>query len=171
MKKMRWIDDINYGIQGAMRHVCTQKAFTLVEFVLVIAVLGIISVAAITMSPSVTPARLDAAARQVQSDIEYAKQNAMMTTTDSGVDFVADGDYTVYENSTATPLASPLTKQNMVIKLSEKFPGISIQGNYTVEFNQFGAPTVGGGGTVVITDGTNTKTILVTANTGKVAVQ
>lgn len=168
---MRWIDEINCGIDGAMRHVCTQKAFTLVEFVLVLAVLGIVSIAAITISPSITPARLDAAARQVQSDIEYAKQNAMMTTTDSGVDFVADGDYTVYETSTATPLASPLTKEDMVIKLAVKFPGISIQGNYTVEFNQFGAPTVGGGGSVLLTDGTNTKTISVTANTGKVAIQ
>lgn len=151
--------------------ITTQKAFTLVEFVLVLAVLGIVSIVAITMSPSITPARLDAAARQVQSDIEYAKQNAMMTTTDSGVNFVAAGAYTVYENSTATPLLSPLTKQNMVITLADKFPGISIQGNYTVEFNQFGASTVGGGGSVVLTDGTNTKTIAVTANTGKVSIQ
>lgn len=154
-----------------MRHICTQKAFTLVEFVLVLAVLGIISVAAITISPSITPARLDAAARQVQSDIEYAKQNAMMTTTTSGVAFVAGGAYTVYEGSTATPLASPLTKQNMVITVSDKFPGISIQNSYTIEFNQFGAPATDVGGSVVITDGTNTKTISVTDNTGKVSVQ
>lgn len=147
------------------------NGYTLIELVLVIAILGILAIAVVLISPSITPARLDAAAKQVQSDIEYAQQMAMMVTTTHGVSFVASGAYTVYESTTATPIASPLTKQSMVMTLSDKFPDISIQNNYTVEFNSFGSPTTGGGGSVVVTDGTNTRTITVTANTGKVTLE
>lgn len=147
------------------------KGFTLIELVLVIGLLGVLALAAIVISPGVAPARLDAASKQVQSDVEYAKQNAVLTTTTHGVAFVASGSYTVYRSTTATPLLSPLTKQSMVITLSAQYPGVSISSNYTVEFNRFGNPTTGGGGSVTLTDGTSTRTITVTANTGRVMMQ
>jgi len=148
-----------------------KNGFTLIELVLVIGLLGVLALAAVVISPDISPARLDAAAKQVQSDIEYAKQNAVLTATTHGAQFVSGGAYTVYRSTTATPLASPLTKQSMVITLSAQYPGISISSNYTVEFDRFGNPTTGGGGSVTITDGTTTKTIGVTSNTGRVTVQ
>ncbi len=95
----------------------------------------------------------------------------MMTGQTSGVQFISGGSYTVYQGSTATPLTSPLDKQNMVITLANKYPNIVISSNYTVEFNSMGTPTTGGGGSVTISDGTNSKVIAVTANTGMVAIQ
>ncbi len=144
--------------------------FSLIELVLIIAVVGLLALAVVVLSPGVSLARLDAAARQVQSDIEYAKQNALLSEVTSGAAFTSGGSYTVYQNTIATPILSPLTRQSMVITLSNNYPGISISTNYTVEFNRFGSPTTGGGGSVTLTDGTNTRTISVTANTGRVTV-
>jgi prepilin-type N-terminal cleavage/methylation domain-containing protein len=150
-----------------------RNGFTLIEVVLVIALLALVGLGAVVFSPSGAPLlfRLDAASKQVQSHIQYAQQNATLTRTTSGAVFVNAGTYTVYQGSSATPLLDPLTKQNLVLTLADKYPGITLSSNYTVEFDGFGAPTTGGGGTVTLTDGTNTKTITVTAGTGMVTVQ
>ena len=95
----------------------------------------------------------------------------MTTGETSGIEFLAGGAYTVYEGTTTTPLTDPLTKESMIVTLSSLYPNISISTSYTVEFNTFGAPTTGGGGSVTITDGTTTKTVTVTTETGKVTIQ
>lgn len=138
---------------------------------MVISLLGLVTIAAITISPSPNASRLQAAAREVQSTIEMAKNYAMTTRTTHGVDFVASGTLTVYQSTIATPIDHPLDKQDWISTLSTRYPNISIQSNYIVEFNSLGSPTTGGGGSVVLTDGTNTKTIAVTANTGRVTIQ
>lgn len=147
------------------------RGFNIIELVLVFAILGILAVAALTISGNPQRSRLDAAARQVESDIKFAQQNAMMTGTTSGVSFVASGAYTVYQSSTATPLKSPVNKENMVVTLSNNFPSVTIAGNYVVQFNSFGTPTTGGGGSVTLTAGGFSKIISVTANTGRVNIQ
>lgn len=143
----------------------------MVELVLVIALLGIMGLAVRVMAPSVSLARLNMAAKQVLSDMEYARQNAQLTGVVSGVSFVQNGSYTVYQATTATPLKSPLNRTDMVLTLSSAYPGISLSKTYVVEFNSFGVPSTGGGGNITITDGTNTRTITVTANTGKMVLQ
>ena len=146
--------------------------FTLIELVLVIALLGIVSVSLLYYGTAPNAARLNAAAQQVLNHIELAKQNAIMTGVTSGVNFTAASTYTVYQSSTATPLTDPLTRENLsTIQLSSTYPGVEIQGDYTVEFNSMGSPSTGGGSSVTLTQGVLTKTIAVTANTGKVAIQ
>ncbi len=145
-----------------------KNGFTLIELVLIIALIGVVGLAVVVLVPSLSVTKLDVATKQVLSDIEFAKQNAMMTGQTSGVQFVSGGAYTVYQGTTATPLSSPLTKTNMVITLSSSYSGISITSSYTVEFNSLGSPTTGGGGSVTISNGTSTKTITVAANTGKI---
>ena len=147
-----------------------RKGFTIVELVLVIAALGILATAAIVFSPSPGTTRLDAAVRQVMSDIAYAQQCATMSNVTCGATFVAGGSYTVYRGTTATPLTNPLTKQPMVITLTLQYSGIYLSNGFTVEFNRFGMPTTGGGGTVKVTDGTNSRAISVEVNTGRVSV-
>lgn len=143
----------------------------MVEIVGVMALLGILGLAALVWTPSYHPTRLDAASKQVQSDIEYARQLAMTTNVTHGVQFVAAGAYTVYRSTIATPILSPLTHQDMVITLSNRYPGVAIQTNYTVEFDSFGAPTVGGGGSVTITNPSGSKIISVVNTTGSVVIQ
>lgn len=135
-----------------------------------IALLGVLSLATVVSSPDLGRARLDVAAKQVQSDIEFAKQNAMLTQVRSGAQFTQGGSYTVYQNTVATPLENPLSKQSMVIALANTYPGITVSGNYTVVFDRFGYPTTGGGGSVTLTDGTNTRTVSVVRETGMVTL-
>ncbi len=139
--------------------------------VLAMVLVGVVGAFAIFYMPSLSKSQLDVAANQVASDITYAQQNAMTTGTTSGVNFVSGGAYTVYQGTTATPLVSPLTHQNMVTTLSARYPGVSITNSYTVEFNNFGSPTTGGGGGVTISSNGQTHTISVTANTGLVTIQ
>ncbi len=147
------------------------RGASIVEVVGVMALLGILGVAALVWVPSYNPTRLDAASKQVQSDIEYARQLAMTTNVIHGVQFVSNGAYTVYRSVVAAPVSSPLTHQDMVITLSAKYPAVTIQTNYTVEFDSFGAPSAGGGGSVTITNPAGSKVIRVVDTTGSVVIQ
>ncbi|EKD51485.1 MAG: hypothetical protein ACD_62C00244G0003 [uncultured bacterium] len=150
-----------------------QRGFTIIELVVVIAILGVLSVAAVTMTFDFKRSYVEVAAQKTRSDIEHARSLAMTKKgTIYGAFFNdATDTYTVYQTAIATPVEDPLTKQNLIENFS-KWSGVSITGgDYTVEFNQLGAPTVGGGGGVQLTDGTNTKIISVTAVTGKVSVE
>ncbi|MFH1654321.1 MAG: type II secretion system protein [Pseudomonadota bacterium] len=147
--------------------------FTLIELVLVIALIGILAVAAISKIYNIKESYVVIASEKVRSDIEHARSLAMTKRgTTFGVFFDDANDrYTVYETTVGTPVQSPLDKENL-IETFPKWPGVSITGgDYTVEFNSLGAPTTGGGGSVQITDGSLTKTISVTAVTGRVAIQ
>ena len=150
-----------------------KKGFTLIELVLVIAITGILAVSVVTISIQHKSAYIDIASKKMRSDIEHARGLAMMKKgTTYGVFFnVAGNSYTVYQGTNATPVADPLTKANLVETFS-KWSGVHLTGsNYTVEFNSVGAPSTGGGGSVQVTDGTTTKTLSVTAVTGKVSLQ
>lgn len=150
-----------------------RKGLTLIELVLVIAISGVLSVVVATIVINLKRGNLEVAVQKARSDIEHAKGFAMTKQgTVFGVFFDDTNDrYTVYQGSIATPVSDPLTKQNLIETFS-KWPGVTITGgNFTVEFNSVGAPTVGGGGSVSLTDGTTTRTVSVTAVTGKVSVQ
>jgi prepilin-type N-terminal cleavage/methylation domain-containing protein len=149
------------------------KGFTLIELVVVIAVTGVLAVTAAVVIYNYKSSYLPIAANKIKSDIEHARGLAMMRQgTTYGVFFDDANDrYTVYQGSILTPVADPQTKQDLIETFS-KWPGLSITGgDYTVEFDQFGAPSTGGGGGVTITDGSGTRTISVGAVTGKVTVQ
>lgn len=147
------------------------RGFTAVEALLTLAVAGILALAAVLLLPPVGEVTLNSAAIQVRNDIEYAQQNAMDTGQTSGVVFVDHGSYTVYQGTVSTPLSSPLTQASMIITLSTSYPGVAISGNYTVEFDRMGKPSVGGGGSITLTSTSSSKIITVTANTGRVKIQ
>lgn len=149
----------------------SQGAFTLIQIVIVIALVGVLAITAVSFLPSQSKIRLDAATKQVVAHIQVAQQNAVTTTVTSGVSFVNGGAYTAYQGTTATPIKNPQTGQNLIITLSATYPGISLTKSYTVEFNSMGTPTTGGGGNITISDGTTTKTVTVSANVGRVTVQ
>ncbi|MFH1874370.1 MAG: type II secretion system protein [Pseudomonadota bacterium] len=149
-----------------------QKGFTLLEFVLIIAIAGILSVAVISVIVDYKGANIEVAAQKARSDIELARSLAMTKRgTTFGVSFDDSSDeYVVYETNVASPIPDPQTKQNFLEDFS-RWSGVTItNGDYVVEFNEFGEPTTGGGGEVRITNGTKTYRITVLANTGKVEV-
>lgn len=149
-----------------------KDGFTLMELVLSISLMGILAVAAIAVVFNHKGSYLEVAGKKARSDIEHARGLAMMKKgTTFGVFFdQANNRYTVYEGSVGNPVPDPLTKGNLIESFT-KWPGVSVTSNYTVEFGPFGNPTTGGGGSVDLTDGTDSKTISVTAGTGKVSLQ
>jgi prepilin-type N-terminal cleavage/methylation domain-containing protein len=149
----------------------SMRGFSAVEILLAITLLGVLAVAAIYSITSTGDVSLNAAAVQVRSAIEYAQQNAMTTGQTSGVTFINNGAYTVYQGTVSTPIANPLTRENMVVTLSVSYPGVNISGNYTVEFDSMGRPTTGEGGSITLVLGSHSKIISVTSNTGRVTIQ
>lgn len=149
-----------------------QKGFTFFELILVIALLGILGIALVLFIPDYERSHLTLASKKVKGDIEMA-QNLAMTNqgTTYGVVFADLQDrYVVYENTQATPVISPLTGQQLIEDFSD-FSGVLITGgNFRVEFDKMGKPTTGGGGNVLLTDGSDTVTITVLEETGKVVI-
>jgi prepilin-type N-terminal cleavage/methylation domain-containing protein len=128
--------------------------FTLIELVVVIALIGILSVGVVVMSVNFSKTNITVVAQKIRSDIEYARSLAM---TKKGTTFGAffndtSDEYTVYESAVGTPILDPLTKQSFLEDFS-KWSGVTITGgDYTVEFNRVGVPIAGGGGNVQITE-------------------
>ena len=144
-----------------------QAVFTLIELVLTISVLAVMAISAIPSDNGLTPMSLDAGARKVKTDIRYAQNLA--TTTGSPYGFRATGasTYEVYEVSTGDIALSPYTNTPMQEDLTANFGGIVFDDvTYTVEFNAYGRPNVGGGTTLVLTLGDDTKSIQITATSG-----
>jgi len=82
--------------------------YTLVELMLVVAVLGALALVAVPSSAPGADQRLDAAAQEVIDALRYARVEAMRTGTYHGVDFsvdVASGErrVRVFRTDTAVP--------------------------------------------------------------------
>jgi len=149
-----------------------KRGFTLIELVLVCAIIGVMAISAIALIFNYKSSYIQIVSKKAVSDIDHARSLAMTNKgTVYGVFFDhTNNRYTVYQTAVGTPVADPQTKQSL-IETFAKYSGVSVVANYTVEFNWLGSPTTGGGGSVQLTDGTTTKTISVAANTGLVTVQ
>ncbi|MDP2600612.1 MAG: GspH/FimT family protein [Deltaproteobacteria bacterium] len=109
---------------------------------------------------------LETAAEKVSNDLRYARELAGITNTNCGVSFVANGNYTVYQNSLLTPATNPLTRQSFVTDIAALFKKVSLQNTVQVEFDPAGKPVLGSGQTVQLTNGVATASLYITPNTG-----
>ena len=110
--------------------------FTILEFLLVMVIMGVMVMTLTNTLGDVGMVSLDAATWRAQSDIRYAQERAMSTGRNHGVVFNAvTGTYTVYDTTVSTPVTSPLTRQPMIQTL-QNFQSVSIRNNYQVEFNR-----------------------------------
>lgn len=144
--------------------------FTLIELVVVIMTLGIL---ALTLIPqdNLRNFDLEMAAQKVEQEIRYAKHLATITNTNCGVNFVATQSYTVYQQLTTNPVLSPHTREPLVTNLGDQFKSVNVLNNVQFEFDSLGRPVLGGGQTVMIGNGINTISLLVTPNTGVIQRQ
>lgn len=147
-----------------------QEGFTLIELILVIGMLSVIALLFVSYTGDVGNVSVDAASWKIQSDIRYAQQLATSTGTPHGVQFLQNGNYTVYSGTIATPAIDPLERQPMVEDPTQ-FGNIYIGNSFQVEFDKVGRPTIGGGGNVeVIADSGASRRIYVIDSTGAVIV-
>jgi prepilin-type N-terminal cleavage/methylation domain-containing protein len=148
----------------------SDRAFTLLELVLVIAMLSVVALLFVSYSGNVGNVSVDSLTRKIQADIRYAQQLATSTGVAHGVNFVQGGNYVVYVGNINTPVTDPLDHQPMIEDMSA-FGDIELGNTYRVEFNKIGTPTTGGGGNLSVVAGSGAaRRVYVIENTGAVIV-
>ncbi len=136
---------------------------------------GIISAVVVLRFPTIPKA--GAAARQLVSDIRYAKELAIRLQTMSGIFFIDSTSYRVFENNdTNDPAVDPVTGGDFEVTMSGRFSDVTLTSSFgdTLKFDALGTPLDGSdtplaaAGTITVTDPANTRTVTVEPNTGKV---
>jgi prepilin-type N-terminal cleavage/methylation domain-containing protein len=137
------------------------KGMTFIEVIMVLVIIGIL--AAIVMPKTnigMTSSRasVDGAAYMIASDIRYAQEFAMANRISKSVNFTSSSSIYTFSPSSGLDPSGQLPS------------GVTINSNYTITFNSLGEPITGGGGSVTVTGGGQTRTISVVNYTGKVNI-
>lgn len=137
-----------------------RRGLSLIEVLLVLTTIGVLAGFAIPridvttlFSPSV-----EGAAKMMASDIRYAQEFAMANRVSKSILFVSGTSrYTFSPGHGLDP--------------EGQLPGgTTIQNSLTVTFNSLGEPVLGGGGSVRVSAGGQTKTVTISPYTGKVTI-
>jgi prepilin-type N-terminal cleavage/methylation domain-containing protein len=134
---------------------------TLVEVITVLAILAILAAVVIPklgLPTTTSTASVGGAAYMVASDIRYAQEFAMANLVSKSVNFTSGSSIYTFSPSSGLDPSGQLPS------------GVTINSNYTITFNSLGEPTTGGGGSVTVTGGGQSRTISVVNYTGKVNI-
>jgi prepilin-type N-terminal cleavage/methylation domain-containing protein len=160
------------------------KGFTLVELLIVIAIISIAALTAIPMMSSAASMQIRSAANMLAADLEYAKSLAISRAQYFSVVFDVGADSYQIEDQYGNVLPHPVRKGfNYVIDFQndgrlDKVDIISVDFDTTneVKYDYLGSPYNGGGtplnsGVVSLQAGGATTTITVEPVTGFVSIQ
>lgn len=155
-----------------------RKAYTLVEVLVVVAVLGILGAVVVPNMLTAGSMGVQAAARIIVADMLYAQNDAIAAQATRKVVFDTDNNrYTLMdENDDALSVSWIAGKANNYIvdfSKDQRFQGVTItdavfNGSTTLEYNDLGGPV--NGGTVIIKFNKDSYRINVAAFTGRVTV-
>ena len=158
-------------------------AFTLVEVIIVLVIIGIISAVAVPLYTSAASVQLKTAADMIACDLEYAKSMAMSTGRNHSVFFDAsakeyrikdasgDVNHPVHIGANYIVSFATDSRLNKVDIVSTTF------GSNTVKFDYLGTPSDGAGtalnssGSVQLRAGGNILTVKVEPVTGYVSIE
>ena len=128
------------------------RGFTIIELMMVVVLIGILAVSVVPKFVDTSGISLVGAAAMVAADIRYTQELAMSTNSSKTIVFTTSNDnYTVDSRNVDLPSK------------------VSISSGMTFTFNSLGEPTTGGGSSVTLSAGAETKTITVENYTGRVS--
>ena len=150
------------------------KAFTFVELLMVIVLIGIMAAAVVPSVLETSDTQAVGAARLITGDLQYAQNQAIATRTPVTVTFSAAGNS--YQLSDAGGvLTNPMSKGTYTVAFGSSRElsqvdviGVDFDGATTVTFDEMGAP--GAGGTITIQSGARVMKLSVADATGLVTV-
>jgi len=141
--------------------------FTLIELIAVMAIIGILAatvLSRINFGSLSYQTSVNGAAYMVASDIRYAQEFAMANRTTQGLTFNSNSSsYTFSKSSSFNP-------SGQLPPIAGSPTGVTIGNNFQVTFNSLGEPITGGGGSVSVSGGGQSRTITVVNYTGKVNI-
>jgi len=160
------------------------KGFTLIELVLVIAVIFIVAIIALPRIVSINDFRQAAATDKVRQDLSYARDYAVNNNCRSRVLYnTANDSYTVTSDLSGSwqDIADPATHTSpFTVTLNQgafidvEITGVNFDGQVTVEFDSLGRPYSydGSSSTLLSSDGsvtlTGSDTVTVTRDMGRI---
>ena len=157
------------GIAGAVGG--SRRAFSLLELVLVIAITATLSAVAIPRyANSIVNYRLEMAARRIVADLDWARNNARISSASRTVTFSVDN------NNYQIPNVKNLTDASTTYEVDlsgdlyrASLVSANFGGDLFVVFDGYGVPS--SGGVVVVAAGGIQKTVALDANTARAEVQ
>jgi prepilin-type N-terminal cleavage/methylation domain-containing protein len=154
---MRDSEDIKFGgmrvsAQKNFQVVTDSRGFTLIELIMVVVLISILAVSVVPKFLDTSGFSLIGAASMAAGDIRYTQELAMGTHASKSIVFTSGNTY--------------YTVGSQTVNLPSK---VSISSGATFTFNSLGEPTAGGGSSVTLSAGAETKTITVDSYTGRVS--
>ncbi len=149
--------------------------FTLLEIIVVIVLIGIITIVAVPqMANTLRSKRLYDAVEKLNDDLNYCRDYAISQHTNTWIRFrIVQNRYRLFYGdswSTRRRLIDPARNSAAWFRIGDDFTGVSLQSvsfrRRRISFDWWGTPSEGG--TVVLTNGTNTRSTIVNAETGYV---
>jgi MSHA pilin protein MshC len=132
--------------------VTDSRGFTLVELIMVVVLISILAVSVVPKFLDTSGFSLAGAAGMAAADIRYTQELAMGTHSSKTIVFTTTNTY--------------YTVDSRNVNLPSK---VSISSGATFTFNSLGEPTAGGGSSVTLSAGAETKTVTVESYTGRVS--
>jgi len=174
------MDAFDRGRLTSLRH--GRRAFTLLELLIVIVLIGIAATMAIPMLSGTDGTRVRAAGNLLAADLGFAQVESITHATDPCVVVFdqANGSYTIARASApTTPITDPGTNQSFVTTFgtgrASELGGVSIQGyslggDDTLGFGMYGQTDQTTAASVTLQSGSVTLTVQVDPTSGETSI-